>query len=256
MSLQEYKNILLLPQAVHIYLLETEGTTDQQQQLTDFWTRLGRMYVEGCDLNAPVESFVPSKLTNTLYPVPVNTCFPSLFSELTYTTYITDYPQIIDPKLRLRRINDFSVDYDLPVNEKQFVIDVNMPEHRCLLKHTIDDKCVLPVSFFLYLAWKTFAQLKNCHSVNEMLSIEMKNIVVHGMIQLVKCVLAVKINPYTGWFKVGYENGLVCEGQIQTQLEAPHVSNERRSNKLKEHGEQQTVGKEDVYAKLENMGYE
>jgi len=232
-----------LPTNVHVSLIDHTSNN----KLVNFWTQLGQLFLQGYYLKT-IDLLVPHQLKASLYPVPVNTAFISDIAKLTYQT-----TQPI--KTRVRRSITPDVEAQLTYKEKRFIIDVNTPEYRFLLGHKINGKCVLPVSSFVYMVWKTFAEMKNCQSVSE-IPVELADIQFYEEIELVGGVneeFIVKINSNNGEFKVLNGDRVICSGKIEENI---NRGDNNDTNSKKFVPQAQCVGKDEVYEKLEDKGHQ
>jgi len=221
-----------LPDAVHLTLTKYEKTKQSDnERLTYFWQQLGQVHLSGYDLK-PCSLLIPEHMKSTLFPVPVNTPFLSGIAKLMYLKQAH--------QVRKRR----SIQESLSSNSRQFLIDMNEPKYCFLLGHTINGKCVLPVSAFIYMVWQTFG-IDNT-------PIEFVNIDSHQKIQLnsgIRVALSVSVEKRTGEFRIVLVDSdcVVCEGQVRKWVVGEGMLDMRLKT--------QSVGMEEIYERLEAKGH-
>ena len=141
---------------------------------------------------------------------------------------------------------------------KEYGIDVSGPADSYLLGHRVNGQCVLPVSAFVYFAWKTLATSMSIRSVEE-LAVKLTDVVCHRLVRLAPKTavrLTVALDCESGGFEVRV-NGteLCCTGQIRVVYE------QQRAQSFQGFPDtlasfKQSVTKVDAYQMLKQRGHE
>lgn len=146
---------------------------------------------------------------------------------------------------------------------KVYTIDVNSTRDRYLLGHKINGQCVLPVSGYVYFAWKTLAASMSVNIMEEM-PVKLTDIVCHQMVRLSQqrpVRLAVILDTESGEFNIKLnDNTLVCNGQIEVLTNSRQLKTQSKafqeilvdSNLL----QQQPTNKSRVYQMLKQRGHD
>lgn len=155
---------------------------------------------------------------------------------------------------------DFNQDQDKTVR-KVYTIDVNHTKDHYLLGHKINGQCVLPVSGYVYFAWKTLAASMS-EDIMEELPVKLTNIVCHQLVNLSRqrpVRLTVILDTRSGEFNIKLnDNIVVCNGQIEVLVNSQQIRTQKKDFEeiLSEENGHQQQDKSRVYQMLKQRGHD
>ena len=132
-------------------------------------------------------------------------------------------------------------------------IDLTKKENLYLLEHKINGHTVLPVSFYIYMVWESYANMCGVTDC-EHLPIELHDVSVYKRIDLsnmTKIDICVEINTVHNTFRVSHNNEVVCDGHVQT-LSDELVPMPIKKSKIY----QQMIDRSEIYRILKACGHE
>lgn len=158
-----------------IPLMPTTFGVELPSFLEHFLVQMGRLYLEGIEFDS-VKLFVPVHLERTVYPVPVEQQLIGLFTKwdikpepLSYYYVVKSFEQqgsfeqTCLSGLKSLNLNDCGVVGGAEgVETIRFTVDVEslLEKESYLLNHQINGRVLYPTTGYLYLVWKSMAQLQ------------------------------------------------------------------------------------------------
>lgn len=158
---------------------------------------------------------------------------------------------------------DFNQDQDQTVR-KVYTIDVNNTQDHYLLGHKINGQCVLPVSGYVYFAWKTLAASMS-EDIMEELPVKLTNIVCHQLVNLSQqrpVRLTVILDTRSGEFNIKLnDNIVVCNGQIEVLVNSQQLRIQKKAfqeilSEATGQQQQELTNKSRVYQMLKQRGHD
>jgi len=150
-----------------IPLMPTTYGVEGPTFLEHFLVQLGRLYLEGVEFDS-VKLFVPVDMVRSVYPVPVEQQLVGLFTKwnvqlepLSYFVKQQQQQQLpIGEDMILNSLSGLSIGGD--VETVKYTVDVEslLEKESYLLNHQVNGRVLYPTTGYLYLVWKSLAQMQ------------------------------------------------------------------------------------------------
>jgi len=249
-----------------IPLMPTTYGVELPSFLEHFLVQMGRLYLEGVEFDS-VKLFVPVHLERTVYPVPIEQQVMGLFTKwdikpepLSYYYVVKSFEQqgkfeqTLLSGLKSLNLNDCGVVGVEGVETVKYTVDVEslLEKESYLLNHQINGRVLYPTTGYLYLVWKSIAQLQrnvrqtgpiSLDSVfgqscefEQLPAVHFENVQIHRATvlreqpkQIVivpenrRVLFEIRIQPTTGLFEIVEGKNLIVNGRVSVVV--PTVNN-------------------------------
>jgi acyl transferase domain-containing protein/NADPH:quinone reductase-like Zn-dependent oxidoreductase/thioesterase domain-containing protein/acyl carrier protein len=241
----------LSPQTTFVALMKK----DLVNQTENFLAQLGRLYVEGVNVNS-LHLAVPCGRESTIYPVPVNTRFLSPLTRWEHSQQ-WNTPKYEDFLLGSKMGEQTSMKYTVDVD--------SVVEDAYLTGHQIDGRVIYPATGYLCLVWKTLAKMQRQCVDYEQCPIVFENVEIHRPTILKvrgeqqqqgkKIVFGVTITPVDGMFELTEGGQVVVTGKCYVPEQPMEFQTQQQFTWT---GRKQTdlMHQEEIYKELRLRGYE
>jgi len=152
-----------------IPLMPTTFGIEGPTGLEHFLVQLGRLYLEGVEFDS-VKLFVPVDLVRSIYPVPVDQQLVGLFSrwniQIEPLSYIVQQRQQRQQQqqqteeLIMSSLSGLTIGGEVETVKYTVDIESLLERESYLLNHQVNGRVLYPTTGYLYLVWKSLAQMQ------------------------------------------------------------------------------------------------